>query len=201
MMMEYSKIGMEGERTSKGRPTQVRVLNNIKFESTSDSRILLHQNWRLGHIRSRIWTFYIWLKPEFHWASNDVGPTLKYLLSRQESSIQLGIQNLTRCCVTVFGPLAYVPCWSPLGLRLEDLHAPNSFLFSSHLHLRIWVLLRSILSSNSVAVHRFVRPHLVIKSVWLHLLFLLVFLIALAGISLHGEVIRVTRVITNGAVV
>jgi hypothetical protein len=32
--MEYSKIGMEGERTSKGRPTQVRVLNNIKFEST-----------------------------------------------------------------------------------------------------------------------------------------------------------------------
>jgi hypothetical protein len=38
MMMEYSKIGMEGERTSKGRPTQVRVLNNIKFESTSDSR-------------------------------------------------------------------------------------------------------------------------------------------------------------------
>jgi hypothetical protein len=33
-----------GERTSKGRPTQVRVLNNIKFESTSDSRTLLHQN-------------------------------------------------------------------------------------------------------------------------------------------------------------
>jgi hypothetical protein len=32
-------------------------------------------------------------------------------------------------------------------------------------------------------------------------LFLLVFLIALAGISLRGEVIRVSRVITNGAVV
>jgi hypothetical protein len=44
MMMEYSKIGMEGERTSKGCPTQVRVLNNIKFESTSDFRTLLHQN-------------------------------------------------------------------------------------------------------------------------------------------------------------
>jgi hypothetical protein len=39
--MEYSKIGMEWERTSKGRPTQVRVLNNIKFESTLDSRTLL----------------------------------------------------------------------------------------------------------------------------------------------------------------
>jgi hypothetical protein len=32
-------------------------------------------------------------------------------------------------------------------------------------------------------------------------LFLLVFLIALAGISLHGEVTRVSRVITNGVVV
>jgi hypothetical protein len=32
-------------------------------------------------------------------------------------------------------------------------------------------------------------------------LFLLVFLIALTGISLRGEVIRVSRVITNGAVV
>ena len=32
-------------------------------------------------------------------------------------------------------------------------------------------------------------------------LFLLVFSVALAGISLLGEVIRVTRVITNGAVV
>jgi hypothetical protein len=44
MMMEYSQIGMDGERISKGRPTQVIVLNNIKFESTSDSRTLLHQN-------------------------------------------------------------------------------------------------------------------------------------------------------------
>jgi hypothetical protein len=32
-------------------------------------------------------------------------------------------------------------------------------------------------------------------------MFLLVFLIALAGISLCGEVIRVSQVITNGAVV
>jgi hypothetical protein len=51
-----------------------------------------------------------------------------------------------------FGPLARVPCWSLLGLRPGDLQAPNSLLFSSHLHLRIWVLLRFILSSNSVTV-------------------------------------------------
>jgi hypothetical protein len=99
------------------------------------------------------------------------------------------------------GPLARVPCWSPLGLCPGDLHAPNSLLFISYHHFRFWVLLRFILSSNSVAVHRFVRPHLVIRSVWLHLLFLLMFLIALAGISLHGEVIRMTQVITKGAVV
>jgi hypothetical protein len=199
MMMGYSKIGMEGERTSKGRPTQVRVLNNIKFESTSDSRTLLHQNWRPGHIRSHIWTFYKWLEPEFHRASNGIGTTSKYLLSRKESSTQVGIQNLTGCCATVFWAVG--PCWSPLGLRPGGLHTPNSLLLSRYLHLRIWVLLRFIQSSNSVAVHRFVRPHLVIKSVWLHLLFLLVFLIALAGISLRSEVISVTRVITNGAVV
>jgi hypothetical protein len=33
-----------GGEDQQGRPTQVRVLNNIKFESTSDSRTLPHQN-------------------------------------------------------------------------------------------------------------------------------------------------------------
>jgi hypothetical protein len=47
------------------------------------------------------------------------------------------------------GPLARVPCWNPFGLRPGDLHAPNSFLFSSHCHIRVWVLLRFNLSSNS----------------------------------------------------
>jgi hypothetical protein len=60
-----------------------------------------------------------------------------------------------------FGPLARVLCWSLLGLRPGDLHAPNSFLFSSYHHFRVWVLLRFNLSSNSVAIHRFVRPQLV----------------------------------------
>jgi hypothetical protein len=74
-------IGMEGERTSKGRPTQVRVVNNIKFESTSDSRTLLHQNRRPVHIHSQILMFYIWLELEFHRASNGIGPSSKFLLS------------------------------------------------------------------------------------------------------------------------
>jgi hypothetical protein len=60
-----------------------------------------------------------------------------------------------------FGPLARVSCWSPLGLRPGDLHAPNSFLFSSRHHFRVWVLLRFNLLSNSVVVHQFVRPQLV----------------------------------------
>ena len=101
-----------------------------------------------------------------------------------------------------FGPLGRVSCWSPLGARPGVLHAPNPYLFSSRCHFRVWVLLRFILSSNSVAVHRFVRPHFVINTVLIATsLFLLVFSVALAGISLLGEVIRVTRVITNGAVV
>ena len=63
-------------------------------------------------------------------------------------------------------------------------------------------MLRFILSLNSVAVYRFVRPHFVTNTVLIAtFLFLLVFSVALAGISLLGEIIRVTRVITNGAVV
>jgi hypothetical protein len=59
-------------------------------------------------------------------------------------------------------------------------------------------LLRSYMSSNNVVVHRFVRPRLVINVVLIALfLFLLVLLIALAGISLRGEVTRVSWVITK----
>jgi hypothetical protein len=58
------------------------------------------------------------------------------------------------------------------------------------------------MSSNNIAIHQFVRPHLIINAVLIaFFLFLLVFLIALAGVSLYGEVTRVSRVITNGAVV
>jgi hypothetical protein len=47
-----------------------------------------------------------------------------------------------------------------------------------------------------------VRPHIVINTLLImFFLFLLVFLIALAGISLRGEVIHVSWVTTNGAVV
>jgi hypothetical protein len=63
-------------------------------------------------------------------------------------------------------------------------------------------LLRSYLSSNSIVVYQFVRPHLMINAALIvFFLFLLVFLIALVGISLRGEVTRVSWVITNGAVV
>src|SRR5438128_7788882 len=97
-----------------------------------------------------------------------------------------------------FGPLGLVSCWSPLGARPGVLHAPNPYLFSSRRHFRVWVFLRFILSSNSIVVHRFVRPHFVINTVLIAtFLFLLVFSVALAGISLPGEVIRVTWEITK----
>src|SRR5438105_3078063 len=115
-------------------------------------------------------------------------------------------KSASRICQGVaspsFGPLSRVSCWSPLGVCPGVLHAPNPYLFSSRRHFRVRVLLRFILSSNSIAVHRFVRPHFVINTVLIVTsLFLLVFSFALAGVSLLGEVIRVTRVITNGAVV
>jgi hypothetical protein len=54
------------------------------------------------------------------------------------------------------------------------------------------------MSLNSIIVHRFVKPHLVINIVLImFFLFLLVFCVALAGISLRGEVTHVSRVITD----
>jgi hypothetical protein len=63
-------------------------------------------------------------------------------------------------------------------------------------------LLRSYLSSNNIDVHQFLRPHLVINTIFIaFFLVLLMFFIALEGISLRGEVTRVSWVITNEAVV
>jgi hypothetical protein len=79
-------------------------------------------------------------------------------------------------------------------------HAPNLY-FTSSCHIRVWVLLRLFyhrtvsLSSAYETLSR--NQHGLVA----FFLFLLVFLIVLAGISLRGEVTRVSRVITNGAVV
>jgi hypothetical protein len=52
---------------------------------------------------------------------------------------------------------------------------------------------------DNVIVHQFVRPHLMINAVlFAFFLFLLVFLIVLAGTSPSGEVTHVSQVITNG---
>jgi hypothetical protein len=81
-------------------------------------------------------------------------------------------------------------------------HASNFYFTNIHRHIRVWIFLRSYLSSNSIVVYRFVRPHLMINAALIvFFLFLLMFLIALVGISLRGEVTRVSWVITNGVVV
>src|SRR5438128_2279401 len=142
------------------------------------------------------------MEREFHKASNGIGPTSNFYLSQRESSKQVDVQNLSGCCATIFWPVG--PCIVLESIRgaSRGLARPNPYIFSSRRHFRVWVFLRFILSSNSITVHRFVRPHFVINTVLIvTFLFLLVFSVALAGISLLGEVIRVTRVITNGAVV
>jgi hypothetical protein len=54
--------------------------------------------------------------------------------------------------------LGRVSCWNPLGVLPWVVHASNLYFNSSCRHIRVWVLLRSYLSSNSTIVHRFVRP-------------------------------------------
>jgi hypothetical protein len=80
-------------------------------------------------------------------------------------------------------------------VRPRVTHAPNLYFTSRYHHIRVWVLLRSYLSLISIVVHRFVKPHLVINVV---LIVFFLFLIVLARISLRGEVIHVSQVITNG---
>jgi hypothetical protein len=100
------------------------------------------------------------------------------------------------------GPLGRVSRRSPLGVSLGVTHALILYLFSSRRHIRFGFCLdqfchRIVLSSSVCET----PSHNQYNFGCVSFLFLLVFLIALAGISLRGEVTRVSRVITNGAMV
>jgi hypothetical protein len=98
--------------------------------------------------------------------------------------------------------LGHVSCRSPLGASPGVMHTLILYLFSSHRHIRFGFCLDQF-------YHHTVSPSSVCETPsrnqynfgCVSFLFLLVFLIALAGISLHGEVIRVSQVTTNGAMV
>jgi hypothetical protein len=120
---------------------------------------------------------------------------LKIYLESRKSSKQVSVQILFGDVTTSIGLLGRILCWDPLGVRPGVTHTHNIYFISSRHHIRIWVLLRSYLSSKSIVVHRFVRPHLVIITVLIvFFLFLLVFLIVVAEINLRGDVTRVSQV-------
>jgi hypothetical protein len=82
------------------------------------------------------------------------------------------------------------------------MHTLILYLFSSRRHIRFGFCLdqfcRRTVSLSSVCETPFRNQY---NFGCVSFLFLLVFLIALTGISLRGEVIRVSWVITNGVVV
>jgi hypothetical protein len=129
--------GLGGLEVHQGSASQVGDPIQVDFESTSKSRTVClkfdaQTTYGVGFGRS----IYIWLEPEFYKAFNGTGSTLKFLLSRQESSKQVDVQNLSGCCVTIFW--AAGPCIVLEPVRVaSDLHAPSSFLFSSHRHFRV----------------------------------------------------------------
>jgi hypothetical protein len=100
------------------------------------------------------------------------------------------------------GPLGRVSRQSPLGASLGVTHVLILYLFSSRRHIRFEFCLDQFchrtVSSSSVCETLFRNQY---NFGCVSFQFLLVFLIALARISLHGEVTRVSWVITNGAVV
>jgi hypothetical protein len=91
---------------------------------------------------------------------------------------------------------------SPLGASPGVTHTLILYLFSSHRQIRFEFCLDQFclrtLSPSSVCETPFRNQY---NFGCVSFLFLLVFLIALAGIGLRGEVIRVSRVIINGAMV
>ena len=128
-----------------------------------------------------------WFHPKIHPESTEIVET-----SQSSDSVLVLRHHL----------LGRVSRRSPLGASPGVTHALILYLFSSRCHVRFGFCLDQF-------CHRTVSPSSACEipsrnqynSGCVSFLFLLVFLIALAGISLRGVVIRVSRVITNGAVV
>jgi hypothetical protein len=126
----------------------------------------------------------------------------KIVRSQQESSKQVSVRFCFDAATPSVGPLGRVSRRSPLGASPGVTHTLILYLFSSRCHIRFefcldqfchrTISLSSVCETPSRNQYNFGC---------VSFLFLLVFLIALVGISLRGEVIRVSRVITNGAVV
>jgi hypothetical protein len=128
-----------------------------------------------------------WFHPKIHPESTGIIETI------QRSDSVLVLRHRLLGCVSRR---------SPLGASPGVTHALILYLFSSRRHIRFGFCLDQF-------CHRTVSPSSVCEtpsrnqynSGCVSFLFLLVFLIALAGLSLRGEVIRVSWVITNRAVV
>ena len=56
---------------------------------------------------------------------------------------EVGVQNLFRCCITVFGPMARVSCWSPIGARPGGHARPKPLLVAAATIVRLGFCLDS----------------------------------------------------------
>jgi hypothetical protein len=105
------------EEVQQGFPSQEGGLRLIRFESLSWRPKAIQVRVQFGvqeqcaikrrprsHTKS-VWTFYIWLEAEFHRASNGISLMQKFIASQRESSKQVDVQNLPKCCFDSFvGP-------------------------------------------------------------------------------------------------
>ena len=100
-----------------------------------------------------------------------------------------------------FGPLDHVSSLGPLGARPGVLHDPRVFINSRRPSIRVWVLLRLICQEQfrrSSVCETPTREINHSSAIWLlSFLFLLVFFVAQAGISLLGEVNLVRDLVDN----
>ncbi len=127
-------------RTSKSKwrpkPSRLRVRFRVHDQSALKLTSRLHTCSDLG--------FFIWIESKEDNLSNGFYPTSKFFPSQRELTEQVDVQNLSRCCITVFGPLGRVSCWNHQGCVKRGLHDPKLYISVPTVIFRVWVLLRLI---------------------------------------------------------
>ena len=66
--------------------------------------------------------------------------------------MEVDVQNLSRCCVTVFGPMARVSCWSPIGARPGGFARPKPLLAAATAIVRLGFCLDYSVENSFAAV-------------------------------------------------
>jgi hypothetical protein len=104
--------------TSKHVQQKPVARSNMNLSLPQPPGPICHKIGHMGAFGLRFW------QSTYGWKDNLIRKLMEVVLhqnppqNQQESSKQVNIQNLSRCCVTIFGPMGHVSSLSPLGGRI-----------------------------------------------------------------------------------